>query len=152
MFLLALVACIEEDVATYTQYNGDDDSVVVDVGAETRYVTDDDGTTRTEDVSVELTSSTGALTVGTATVDPSAGPVGTLHGLTVEVDTDYSADVDRVTVFTASETRGEDEYLLEKDSAGDGVWFLELESIGEAGETRADTLTFRLYQEDTTEE
>ena len=152
MLLLALFACTEEEAPTYTQYNDDADSVIVDVGVETRMVTDDDGSTVVETVSTPLTSSTGALEVGTATVSPSAGPIGTTHTLLVEVGADYSPDVDKVTVVTDSGDRGLDEYELEKDSAGDGVWFLEIESIGAEGEVREDTLTFVLYQEDATEE
>lgn len=152
MFLLALFACTEEDTVTYTAYNDDADSVVVEVGVETRYTTGDDGVTVEESVSTALTSSTGTLEVGTATVTPSAGPIGTTHTLLVEVGADYSADVDKVTVVTDSGDRGLDEYDLEKDSAGDGVWVLEIESMGAEGEVREDTLTFRLYQEDATEE
>ncbi|MDP2316781.1 MAG: hypothetical protein Q8P41_28060 [Pseudomonadota bacterium] len=142
-----LAACTEPDEATYTQYNGDDDSVSVEVGVETRYVVADDGTESPETAQTELTSSTGAVVIGTGTVSPSAGPIGTFHTVIVEVDEEYAEDVDRVAVRTASGERGEDEYDLERDSTGEGYWVFELESQGEEGEQRTDTLTFLLYEE-----
>jgi hypothetical protein len=113
-FVLALLfACVEDEEATYAQYNGDDESVSVEVGVDTRYVVEDDGT---------------------------------------EVPSDYAGDVDRVTVRTASDGRGEDEYELDRDSAGEGYWVFELESQGEEDEVRTDTLTFFLYAEVDSEE
>jgi len=152
-FVLALLfACVEDEEVTYAQYNGDDESVSVDVGADTRYVLDEDGVEVPETVSVSLMSSTGAVEVGTGTVSPSAGPIGTVHAVMVEISSDYAGDVDRVAVRTASDGRGEDQYDLERDSAGEGYWVFELESQGEDGEERTDTLTFLLYTEEDSEE
>ena len=75
-------------------------------------------------------------------------PVGTLHTVTVEVLDDYAEDVDRATVVTASDGRGKDEYDLDRDSAGEGIWVFELNSVGEDDEVRTDTFTFRLYEEE----
>lgn len=151
MYALALTllfACVEDEEATYTQYNGDDQSVTVDVGVETRYVLAEDGVTEVPEVaSVVLTSSTGTVELGTGTVSPSAGPIGTFHTVVVEVVPDYADDIDRVTVRTDSGERGEDEYELDRDSTGEGYWVFELESEGEDGEQRTDTLTFLLYEE-----
>jgi hypothetical protein len=152
-FVLALLfACVEDEEATYAQYNGDDESVSVEVGVDTRYVVEDDGTEVPESVSVPLMSSTGTVDIGTGTVTPSAGPIGTVHSVIVEVASDYADDVDRVTVRTASDGRGEDEYELDRDSAGEGYWVFELESQGEEDEVRTDTLTFFLYAEVDSEE
>ena len=146
--LTLLFACVEDDETSYVQYNGDDQSVTVDVGVETRYVLAEDGVTEIPEVaSVVLTSSTGTVELGTGTVSPSAGPIGTIHTVTVEVVEEYAADIDRATVRTDSGGRGEDEYDLERDSTGEGYWVFELESEGEDGEQRTDTLTFLLYEE-----
>jgi hypothetical protein len=156
MYVVALTllsACVESDDVTFTQYNGDDQSVSVDVGSDTRFVLADDGVTEVpESAAVVLTSSTGAVEIGTGTVTPSAGPIGTMHTVMVDITEEYAEDVDRVTVRTDSGDRGEDEYDLERDSAGEGYWVFELESQGEDGEQRTDTLTFFLYEEVASEE
>lgn len=150
--LALILACVEDDEASYVRYNDDGNAVDVEVGVETRYVTDEDGNEVAETVSTALTSSTGAVEIGVGTVDPSAGPIGTIHTITVEVYDAYADDVDRVTVRTDSGERGEDEYDLERDSTGTGWWVYELASAGEEGEVRTDTLTFLLYQEEDDEE
>lgn len=156
MYVVALVllsACEVVEEVTYTQYNGDDQSVSIEVGTDTRYVLDTDGLSEVPEVSsVVLTSSTGAVEIGTATVSPSAGPIGTIHTARVEIVDEYAGEIDRVTVRTASGDRGEDEYDLERDSAGEGYWLFELESQGEDDEQRTDTLTFFLYEEVASEE
>lgn len=144
--LALLLACTESEETEYTQYNGDADQVQVEVGVPTRYVTDAEGNEVVETVSTVLTSSTGAVEIGTGTVDPSAGPVGSLHRVVVQVADEYAGDVDRVAVQTDSGERGQDVYELERDSAGEGWWVYELESVGEADEVRTDTFTFLLYQ------
>ena len=47
-----------------------------------------------------FTSSTGQVIVGSTTVNPSGGPIGTTHVLTVEVLDDWEDQVPRVTVRT----------------------------------------------------
>jgi hypothetical protein len=150
--LALLFACTQDDEPTYVRYNGDADSVEIQVGVETVYVTDDAGEEVAETATVPLTSTTGAVQLGTGTVDPSAGPIGTIHTITVYVLDDYAGDVDRVTVRTDSGDRGEDEYDLERDSAGEGWWVFELESVGDEGEVRTDTFTFNLYEEEVSED
>jgi len=159
MFVAAwalLVGCDSSDETTYSQFNADDNSVVVEVGVDTVYETDDNGDTVYDDdgnpvpesATVTLTSTSGEYDVGTASVSPDAGPIGTTHTLTVEVDSDYVSDVDRASVRTDSGDRGEDEYDMEEDSAAEGLWTLQLVSYGDDGETREDTLTFRLWTAD----
>ena len=84
--------------------------------------------------------------VGTATVDPQGAPCGTEHTIVVIVADEYEDQVDRVTVVTNSPDRGTDEYELVQDSADEGYYKLSLQSTGEPGEEREDTLTFRLYE------
>lgn len=150
--LVLLAGCSEETETEYVQYNGDGDAVQVEVGVPTRYVTDDEGSEVAEVVATVLRSSTGAVEIGTGTVDPSAGPIGSVHRVVVQVYDDYATDVDRVAVRTESGERGEDVYELERDSAGEGWWVYELESVGEDGEERTDTFTFLLYEAEESEE
>ena len=130
-----LFACDTEAEQTWEQFNGDADSVEIDVGAPDLL----------PDVSVVLTSTTGAVEVGLGTVSPGGGPIGTEHECVVQVDEAYAGDVDRVSVRTSSGDRGEDEYDLKRDSAGEGYWSLDLQSAGEEGERRTDVVTFRLW-------
>jgi len=134
--LLGLAACDQAEEVTYVQYNASGELLTIQVGAETLL----------EPSSIELNSSTGSVVVGTATVDPAGGPVGTEHTVTVEVSDDYENDITRVTVRTDSGDRGEDEYELEGDSADEGFWKLTLVSAGEADEVREDTFTVRLWE------
>jgi len=98
-------------------------------------------------VSTPLTSSTGEVEIGAATVSPGGGPVGTVHDVLVEVFDEYASDIARASVRTDSGDRGEDEYDLDADSTGEGIWKIEIQSVGEEGEVREDALTFRLWKE-----
>jgi hypothetical protein len=60
---------------------------------------------------------------------------------------DYSADVGRVSVRTDSGDREVDEFDLDVDSTGTGIFKAELRSVGAESETRTDTLTFRVWTE-----
>lgn len=135
MLLLALWACTEETPVSWEQYNAGDNTVSVEVGAEETLPA----------VSTTLTSNTGSVEIGTGSVDPGGGPIDTLHTVRVELDAAYADDVGRVTVRTDSGDRGEDEYELDADSTGEGIWVLELRSVGDVGEVRTDTVTFRLW-------
>ena len=74
--LFALVcACKSDKTDTYVQFNEHGDSVTVSVGAADLLPS----------VGTELKSSTGAVIVGEASVDPGGGPIGTEHVATVEV-------------------------------------------------------------------
>jgi len=133
----ALLACEEDAEPTYEQYNADDESVAIEVGADEELA----------DVATSLHSSTGEVEIGAATVGPGGGPIGTLHTVIVEVFDEYASDIARASVRTASGDRGEDEYDLDADSTGEGIWKIEIQSVGEEGEVREDTLTFRLWKE-----
>jgi hypothetical protein len=97
--------------------------------------------------SIDLTSSTGLVVLGTATVSPAGGPVGTIHELSVVIDDEYEESVGRVTVRTDSGERGKDEYELEGDSADEGYWKITLVSAGDSDEVREDSFTIRLFEE-----
>jgi hypothetical protein len=128
-----------------------DDTDTGDTSADTGAGDADTGDTGAGDVpevaSVALTSTTESVVIGWGCISPSAGPIGTVHTIRVEVLDDYEAGVDRVSVRTDSGDRGEDEYDLDHDSADIGFWMREIESVGEEGETRSDTITFRLWSE-----
>lgn len=127
--------CQEEVEPNWVQFNGDADSVTIEVGAAEEL----------DPVSCELTSSVTGLVVGSAEVTPGGGPIGTEHTLLVVVENDWENDVGRVTVRTDSGDRGTDEYELESDPADEGYYGLTIISVGEEGELRSDTLTFRLW-------
>ncbi len=93
----------------------------------------------------DLTSTTGSVIVGTATVEPARGPVGTEHQVTVAVDDEYEEVVRRVTLETEGD-RGSQRHLLVRDSADLGLWRVDVISLGTEGETRQDTFTFRLWR------
>lgn len=133
---LLICACGDTDEDTWVLWNDTDQDVLeVQVGA----------TELGDAASIELHSSTGALVVGTAGVDPAAGPSGTLHTFTVQVDPTYADQVDRVSVRIDSGERGVDEYDLRQDSADEGLYVLELQSYAGEGEQRTDTVTVRLW-------
>jgi hypothetical protein len=133
-FAAMLLSCAETEV-DWLQYNAESDSLEVQVGA----------VEVQEDGSVALYSSTGLVEIGIGTISPGGGPIGTEHSILVTVSDDYANDVDRVSIRTDSEARDEDEYDLESDSAGEGLYATTLVSVGDDGEVRTDTLTFRLW-------
>lgn len=134
--LLSLMSCKDEEEITYTQFNALDDIIQIQVGVEEELPSN----------TVDLHSSTGQIIVGSATVDPSGGPIGTTHVLTVIVADEWEDQVARVTVRTDSGQRGEDEYELTTDSADEGLHQIKLVSYGEQGEIREDTFTVRLWE------
>lgn len=136
--LLLVLGCNKDEEATYTQFNGPDDTLTIEVGVDEVL----------EAVEVELTSSTGEVIVGLAQVDPGGGPLGTDHAIVVEVHDEWEHIVDRVSVRLDSGTRGVDEFDLEQDSADEGVWKTTLRSTGDEGEVRQDTLTVRCWDQD----
>jgi hypothetical protein len=133
--LCLFVACSSTEEVEWTQFNGTDDSLTVEVGADVRG----------EGASVPLTSSTGAVDVGEGSVDAAAVSLGDIVTLRVQIFEPWYAEVERVSVRADSGERGEDEEDFERDSAGVGFWELQLEAVGDAGETRTDTFTFRLW-------
>ncbi len=94
---------------------------------------------------LSLRSSTGAVEVATARVDPLSGPVGTEHAVVVSVLGAYWENVDRVTVDADAGERGLERFELVRDSADAGHWQVDLTSSGAAGEVREDRLSFGLW-------
>ena len=133
--LLCVAGCASDEEVTWVAFNGDADHVEVRVGA------DAPG----DPVSTALTSSTGAVEVGTGSADPGAVAVGENVRVDVSVAPDWATTVTRVSVDVASEGRGERTFELAQDSAGVGLWTIALEAVGAPGETRTDTVTFRLW-------
>lgn len=136
---LCVLGCTTETETSWTQYNAADNTVSIEVGA----------AEVTDPVSVTLMSNTGSVELGTGTVDPGGGPIGTVHHVTVQVSEDYASDIGRASVRLDAGERGEDEYDMDADATGEGYWVVDLTSVGDEGETRTDTLTFRLWTEDT---
>ncbi len=127
--------CQEETEPNWIQFNGEADEVTIEVGAAELL----------DDVSCELTSSVTGLVVGSASVSPGGGPIGTEHTILVVVEDEWEHDVGRVSVRTDSGDRGTDEYDLDPDPADEGYYGLTILSVGDEGEQRTDTLTFRLW-------
>ena len=103
---------------------------------------------RGDPITSELHSTTGAVVVGTVTISPGSGPVGTLHTVIVEIADDYEEIVGRVTIAVDAGNRGLDDFEMLRDSADHGFWELELESSGVLGESRTDAFEVRLFEED----
>ena len=143
LVLVAASGCKKDDEPTYTQFNEDNENLQINVGIK-----------EVSKTSAQLTlySSTGEVTVGSATVTPDGGPIGTEHVIVVEVENAYENVVDRVSVRTDSPERGEDEYDMDPDSADEGFYKLTLVSVGEPDEVRTDTFTIRLWDEDDDED
>jgi hypothetical protein len=138
--LVALVACKKDDEIVLTQFNGDDDILVVCVG-------EDSGCVPVGEI--DLHSTNGSTLIGTASVDPPSGPVGTLHTVSVDVDDEWEDEVLLVTAQFLSD-RGEQTWDMQQDSANHGNWEVEVESLGEPDEVREDAIKLRLYQDDGT--
>ena len=141
MLLAVLLACTEGDEVTYAQFNADTDLLTIQVGTDEVL----------DPATISLYSTTGTVEIGTASADPGGGPIGTEHTLTVEIFDDWENDVSRVSVRTDSGDRGEDEYDLEADSADEGLYQIVLVSVGEEGESREDTFTVRVWENDSTD-
>lgn len=138
LLLLTLVGCKKDEEVTWTQFNAEDDSLEVQVGTSELL----------DAVLIDLHSSTGDLVVGWAQADPGGGPIGTEHAIAVNIDDEYQDLVDRVSVRITSDSRGEDEFDLDHDSADEGYWKTTLKTNGEADEVRTDSLTFRAWEAD----
>jgi hypothetical protein len=141
MILAVLLACTEGDEVTYTRFNATDDTLTIQVGTSELL----------DPVAISLYSTTGTVEIGSANVDPGGGPIGTIHTLTVEIFDDWENEVSRVSVRTDSGDRGEDEYDLEADSADEGLYLYELSSAGDEGESREDTFTINVWEDDSSD-
>ncbi len=131
--------CSGDEEVVYDQLNNTGDTVPVEVG-----VPDE------RDASVaELLSNTGSEIVGSVTVSPGGGPVGTIHAVRVEVG---DVLVDRVDLVRVNATAdGRDDRLLDlvQDSANEGLWFIELQSFGAEDEARTDQFEVQLLEDPT---
>lgn len=127
--------CQQDTEPNWVQFNGAADAVTIEVGIDSEL----------DPVSCEITSSVTSLVVGSATVTPGGGPIGTEHTILVVVEDDWENDVGRVSVRADSGERGIDEYELEADPADEGYYGLVIVSVGDEGEQRSDELTFRLW-------
>lgn len=136
--LLALAGC--QDTAEefpYEQFNADDQELTVCVGSAS-------GCAPVTDLA--LLSTNGSTEVGSATVDPGEGPVGTIHRFEVTVDADWIDTVTLVQVAMGGD-RGDQTYDLRQDSADHGNWVVEVQSLGEPDEQRTDTATILLWED-----
>ena len=98
---------------------------------------------------ITLNSSTCSVPIGTAVFEPCAGPIGTEHSITVEVNSTEAYKIAKVTVEMDSEPRGKDEYRLTQDSSGEGaIYKITLISVGSEDETRDDVVRIKLWEED----
>lgn len=134
LWLVNLGNCFSDDAVYWAPYNSAGDAVEISVGPEVG-----------EDKTIELFSSTGAVSVGTATISPGSGPVGTVHAVEVTVDEEFAADVGRVTI-DADSSRGLTAHELTSDSALAGLWVSSVTSLGDDDEVREDTFTVVLWQ------
>ncbi len=134
LFTAGLVAC-GGGSGDELRFNSDDQvTVAIVAGSETG-----------DDVATDLHSTTGSVTVGTGTVSPGSGPVGTVHTVTIRVADDYVDSISSAGVITDAGDRGVEEVSLVQDSADHGLWWREVTSVGVEGEERTDTFTFALY-------
>lgn len=137
LIALLVAGCTTDEDAGWVAFNAEDQALTVQVR---------DGEPSTDVATITLTSTTGAVEVGSASVDPDAGPVGTIHTVSVDVLEDYEEEVTRVTLESVGE-RGEQRHTLVRDSADLGLWVVEIQSLGAEGESREDELVVRLWRD-----
>ena len=141
VLLLFAAGCTKKDEAVWIQFNADGDLLEVHVGGDPADAEDCE-----PDVSCpDLHSLVEGAVIGSATADPSSGPVGTEHRLLAIVGDDWEEQVGRVTVEAEGE-RGLDVFELQRDPANRGAWGVSLESLGRQGEARVDAWTVRLFE------
>jgi len=133
--ILSLAACKGGDELVVRPFNNAADSIQIEVAP------GDVG----DPITVNLTSNTGAVVIGSATVDPGRGPVGTNHLLLVEVADDWEDRIDFVSI-TSTGARGEEEYQMRQDAADPGFFDLTLTSLGAPDEVRTDTWKIILWE------
>ncbi len=140
LFGICLLAfgCGEEEDETLSLFNASDDTFEINVG------TEEVGTEKT----IDLHSSTGQVIVGTATINPDAGPIGTEHELVIIVDDTWEAQVEKVRLTVDSGDRGIESFTMIRDSADPGYHTVSILSVGEEGETRTDIFTIELLAND----
>lgn len=131
-----------KDDTVLLPFNAEDDVVKVHVGPEPieQDPSCDEGLACTE-----LHSYVEGAVIGTSTVEPAWGPVGTTHRLLAVIGDEWEDRIDRVTVAVDGQ-RGEAEYELDRDRANPGAWGLSLESHGTPDEVRVDRWTILLWE------
>lgn len=139
--LLVLGGCKQDDTVLLP-FNDEADSVDVFVGVE---LVDDDPECEPGQSCAELHSLVEGAVIGSITVDPAAGMVGTVHRLIAVVGDEWEDRIDRVSVVVESD-RGEGEFELVRDRANPGAWGLDLQSLGTPREERVDTWTVYLWE------
>ena len=124
------VSCTDDSGTTYEQFNASGEELAVAVGGDVGEIQQ-----------ISLFSTTGTVEIGTASVEPDSGPVGTMHTVEVVIFESWAHMVDGVDVSVDSGERGEQEFSLVADSADEGQYRLELTSAGFEDEARTDILT-----------
>lgn len=142
LFGICLLAfgCGEEEDEGLTLFNAPDDTFEVNVG------TEDIGLEKT----IDLHSSTGQVIIGTATINPDSGPIGTEHELVIIVDDTWEAQVEKVRLTVDSGDRGVESFIMIRDSADPGYHTVSILSVGDADESRTDLFTIELLANDST--
>jgi hypothetical protein len=133
--------CSGDEEVVYDQLNNTADAVPVEVGVPDEL----------DDAVAELLSNTGSEVVGSVTVSPGGGPIGTLHSVTVEVGDTLVDRVDLVRVNATADGRDDRVVDLVQDSANEGLWFIQLQSFGAEDETRTDEFEVQLLEDPASE-
>jgi hypothetical protein len=123
-------SCTGDEGVVYEQFNADGEQLTVTVGEEIG-----------ELQQIPLFSTTGTVEIGSASVDPDGGPVGSIHTVEVTIFEEWAHIVDGVDITVVSQERGEQEFSLISDSADEGLYILEVTSAGYEDEARTDTFT-----------
>ena len=129
------ISCSDEGEFSYLQFNSVDDQLTIDVGVQDLL----------PDTTISLYSSTGSIEVGTATVSPGGGPFGTEHTIVVQVLDAYEDKVSSASIRTITD-RGNETYTMNVDSADEGLYVLDLVSVGVESEMREDIFYISLYR------
>ena len=131
-----LAGCSGDDELIWQSFNSDDDRLQIEIrpGESIGVATS------------SLTSNTGLVDVGNVRVEPAVAPVGSSHFVSLVVDEEWAPRIDRATI-TSFGDRGEgDEYDMIGDTARDGVFELELISLGDPDEQRTDVWIVKLWE------
>ncbi len=139
--LAALAGCRKDD-EVLVPFNAEDDVIEVHVGFPE---VPDDPDCDPGVACTDLHSLVEGAVIGSATVEPAAGEVGTVHRLVAVVGDEWEDRIDRVTVRVDGD-RGSGEFELDRDRANPGAWGVSLESMGRPGEQRVDLWTVLLWE------
>jgi hypothetical protein len=132
---MVAAACTDDTGPAYEQFNAQEEVMEVRVGE-----------AEIGDVALlELHSSTGAIVIGEASINPDAGPSGSIHDLEVQILDEYVHRVDRVSVEIDAGERGVQTYDLNADSADEALYRLEIQSFAEDSEIRTDVLEIQVW-------